>query len=198
MDKLIDGFRRFARDVYPTKRELFGKLAGGQAPSTLFITCSDSRIDPSLITQTEPGDLFVIRNAGNFIPAYGSEWGEAATVEYAVAVVGVTDVVVCGHSQCGAINALLTPGSTDKLPAVARWLEYAEAPAEGGETGEDRVPAAIQANVRHQLDNLRTHPSVADALQKGSLRLHGWVYDIGEGALFVLDPESDRFQKLDV
>ncbi len=128
MRKLIEGVERFRARAYPAREALFKKLAAGQSPSTLFITCSDSRVDPSLITQTEPGDLFVIRNAGNFVPAYGSEGeGVAASVEFAVVGLQVTDVVICGHSDCGAMKGLLKPEGLSGLPQVAAWLRHAQA-----------------------------------------------------------------------
>src|SRR5688572_18088766 len=128
MQKLVRGVDTFKKEVYARNKELFERLAEGQSPSTLFITCSDSRINPNQLTQTEPGEIFILRNAGNIVPARGHDGGgEAATIEYAVTALGVTDIVICGHSFCGAMKGLLHPSSLESLPAVRRWLEHAEA-----------------------------------------------------------------------
>src|SRR5688572_22576048 len=128
MQKLIEGLHHFQSQIFSSQRELFERLARGQTPDALFITCSDSRINPNLITQTEPGDLFIIRNAGNIIPPHGAaNGGEGATIEYAVAALGVKDIIVCGHSHCGAMKALLEPERLVNLPTVGAWLSHAEA-----------------------------------------------------------------------
>jgi carbonic anhydrase len=184
------GVERFTSHAFPELREHFAGLANSQAPSVLFITCSDSRVDPSLITQTLPGELFVLRNVGNLVPAHGVDTQSAAVVEYAVAVLGVKRIVVCGHSNCGAMNALLHPESVVDIPDVARWVEHA-APvrARVADVDEhDRWDAAIEASVRYQVELLQTHPSVITALDSGRLRIEGWVYDIGEGRVeFVVE-----------
>ncbi|HTE17721.1 MAG TPA: carbonic anhydrase, partial [Armatimonadota bacterium] len=128
MQKLIQGLHDFQANIFSSQRELFERLAHGQSPDALFITCSDSRINPNLITQTEPGELFILRNAGNIIPPHGAaNGGEGATIEYAVAALGVRDIIVCGHSHCGAMNGLLNLDSLGELPAVRQWLTHAEA-----------------------------------------------------------------------
>ena len=127
MEHLLRGVHQFHSQVFQRERDFFDKLAAGQSPSALFVTCSDSRVDPNLITQSGPGELFVLRNAGNLVPPYGaSNGGESATIEYAVAALGVRDIVVCGHSHCGAIKELLNPASTAELPLVTAWLKHAE------------------------------------------------------------------------
>src|SRR5262249_4796051 len=155
---------------------------------TLFITCSDSRINPNLITQTEPGDLFIIRNAGNILPPHGPYTsGEEATVEFAVAGLKVRDVIVCGHSHCGAVKGLLNPEKVAEMPAVAAWLKHAEPTwkiiSEKYRHLEDvaLLTAAIEENVLVQIENLRTYPPVAAALAEGRLKIHGWVYKIETG-----------------
>ncbi len=204
MKKLVDGVRRFRSEGYADRRELFAQLASGQAPRVLFVTCSDSRVAPHLITSSEPGDLFVIRNAGNLVPAHAAEGtGEEATVEYAVAALGVEHIIVCGHSGCGAMGGLLAPESLSALPSVASWLRHARPTAacvdatvpEGADHGR-RLEVAIETNVLRQLDNLKTHPSVAAALTRGAVKLHGWVYDIGTGAVRSYDPERQAFVEL--
>lgn len=204
MNELIEGVRRFQREVYPKHESLFEALAKGQQPSTLLITCSDSRIAPHLITHAAPGELFVIRNAGNLIPAYGAgASGEEATLEYAVSALGVADIIVCGHSGCGAMGGLLAPESLAGLPSVARWLEHARATREALNARhpelsdpEARLSLAVEINVLRQLDNLRTHPCVAAALTAGRIALHGWVYDIGSGRVRAYEPKAAAFVDL--
>ncbi|MCX5382823.1 carbonic anhydrase [Streptomyces sp. NBC_00083] len=182
MHDLAEGVARFRRDVLPAKADLFARLATAHHPATLFISCSDARVVPELITQSEPGDLFVIRTAGNLVPAYtpGAD-GVAAGIEYAVAVLGVTSVVVCGHSSCGAMTALAEHHDLGAVPAVADWLRHADA-APAHADGTDTA-ALVRGNVLAQLANLRTHPSVARALSEDRLTLHGWVYSIPTGAV---------------
>src|SRR5262249_5018996 len=188
MTRIIQGVIDFQRRVFGGKRSLFQRLGGGQKPLALFITCSDSRVNPNPLTQTEPGELFILRNAGNLVPAHGAPAnGEAATVEYAVAHLKVRDVILCGHSKCGAMAGPLAPEAVAAQPAVAGWLEHArdvlpEVEAAGaGLAPEDRLRLAIERNVLRQLEHLRTHPAVAEALAARTLRLHGWVYHFEKG-----------------
>jgi len=179
------GVERFAREAYTAHTTHFTELAEAQAPSTLFVTCSDSRVDPALITQTSPGELFVLRNVGNMVPAAGADAASAAVIEYAVSVLGVQRIVVCGHSNCGAMNGLLNPKSISHLTSVASWVEHA-APVRSqvADVPADlRWKAAIRANVEHQIDLLRTHRCVVESLSAGQLVIEGWFYDIGEGAI---------------
>jgi carbonic anhydrase len=203
MQKLVQGIHQFQANIFSTQRDQFRRLADGQQPVALFITCSDSRINPNLITQTEPGELFILRNAGNIIPPHGaSNGGEAATVEFAVAGLGIGDVVVCGHSHCGAMKGLLDPASLAGLPATAAWLGHAEATRRiMGEKyahleGAARHTAAVEENVLVQIENLRTHPTVAAALARGRLKLHAWVYKIETGEVFAYDPAQEQFLPL--
>jgi carbonic anhydrase len=204
MEKLLRGIHAFQREVFRSHEDFFARLARGQRPEALFITCSDSRIAPNLLTQTAPGDLFIMRNAGNLVPPYGAvHGGEAATLEYAIVALGIRDVIVCGHSDCGAMRALLDPSSCEQMPAVRRWLEHAEATrrvlASRYQTAEGAalLSAAIQENVLTQLENLRTHPAVAAALARRELHLHGWVYGIDSGDVFAFDPQQEQFVRLD-
>ncbi|MFG2639556.1 carbonic anhydrase [Streptomyces sp. NPDC048370] len=181
MSDLAEGVARFQRDVFPAKARLFGHLASHHAPHTLFIGCSDARVVPELITGSEPGELFVVRTAGNLVPAHQqSADGVAASVEYAVAALGVSRVVVCGHSACGAMTALAEGHDLDATPAVAGWLRHADV-LRARTLAPGDVPALVRQNVAAQLTNLATHPSVARALARNALTLHGWVYDIGTG-----------------
>ncbi|MEU1376099.1 carbonic anhydrase [Streptomyces triculaminicus] len=192
MHDLTDGVARFQRDVHPAKAELFARLATTHRPTTLFIGCSDARVVPELITQSEPGELFVVRTAGNLVPAYApGPDGIAASIEYAVAVLGVTDIVVCGHSACGAMTALAESHDLSTAPAIAGWLRFADASVARTAAEAPDVAALVRENVRAQLANLATHPSVARALAAGTVTLRGWVYDIASGAVEELDP-TDR------
>ncbi|MDH5642003.1 MAG: carbonic anhydrase [Nitrospira sp.] len=203
MKKLIEGFKKFQREVFSSKQDLFSRLARGQHPRALFITCSDSRIDPCLITQTDPGDLFILRNAGNLVPSYGTTIGSTiATIEYAVGVLGVKNIIVCGHTDCGVVKAILEPEQVGDLPAVKSWLLQAEATRRvvrenyGSLTGDALYVATTQENVRIQLKHLQTHPIVAAKLRNGSVDLHGWVYSIETGEVWAYDFDGDTFQSL--
>lgn len=203
MQKLIDGIHKFRSETFVPLQGLFEQLAKGQHPDTLFITCSDSRIDPNLLTRAKPGDLFILRNAGNIIPPHGaSNGGEAATVEFAVAALGVKDIIICGHSHCGAMRGLLQPEQVAALPAVSAWLSHAEMTRRiirekyQHLDGEDLLTATVEENVLVQLENLRTIPAVGARLVRGDLHLHGWVYKIETGEVFAYDIVSGQFVKL--
>ena len=205
MQKLVEGIHQFQTDIFSSKQRLFEGLIEGQAPLALFITCADSRIDPSLLTQTEPGELFILRNAGNIIPPFGQmNGGEAATIEYAVSVLGVKDIVLCGHSHCGAMTGLLQPDNLDNLTAVRGWLAYAEATQriirenyEHLTEPAARLTATVEENVLVQLEHLRTHPSVAAALARKDVTLHGWVYKFETGQVFAYDPSAGQFRPIE-
>lgn len=203
MQKLIQGIHSFQQTDFAPLQGLFEQLAHGQQPETLFITCSDSRIDPNLLTRSKPGDLFILRNAGNLVPPNGAgTGGEAATIEFAVAGLGVKDVIVCGHTHCGAVAGLLDPKKVDGLPAVREWLKHAEATERvvrenyADLSPDHMLTAAIEENVLVQLEHLRTLPSVAAKLVKGTLRLHGWVYKIETGEVYAFDPTDEQFVPL--
>jgi carbonic anhydrase len=202
MQDLVDGVLKFQREVFPERSELFRRLATEQHPRTLFIACSDSRVVPELLTQREPGHLFVIRNAGNIVPSYGPEpGGVSATIEYAITALGVTDVVVCGHADCGAMTAIASCKCLDHMPAVASWLRHADSAkaisqAKTHASDHERVDSMVHENVIAQLTNLQTHPSVALALAQKQLKLHGWVYDIETGSVETLDARSGHFVSL--
>ena len=190
LDTLKDGIRRFQEEIYKDRRDRYLKAASEpQRPHTLIITCADSRIDPEAVTQSGPGEVFVTRNIGNMVPAYGEMLGGvSAVIEYAVSALKVRHVVICGHSDCGAMKALLNPGSTAGMPAVAGWLANGKASLAVAESmGEKDAPPTrrldrlTEENVLMQLTHLKTHPSVAGALASGELTTSGWVYDIGSG-----------------
>lgn len=200
VNKIAAGVVRFQHDVYTKRQRLFRELAFGQSPEALFITCSDSRIDPNLITQTDPGELFICRNAGNIVPPHGLTTGAmTASIEFAVAVLEVPHIVVCGHSECGAMKGAMNPEMVAGLPHVRDWLGYSRAAVEVvREMGADldergRMLMLTEQNVVLQLNHLRTHPSVAAALAKKKLTLHGWVYDIKTGMVTAWDDSAERF-----
>ena len=200
MQKLIQGIHKFQNEVFSSQVELFRKLEKGQKPQVLFITCSDSRINPNLITQTEPGDLFIIRNAGNIVPAYGEHnSGEIATIEFAIDGLGIKDIIVCGHSHCGAMKGLLKPSIVESLPAMRNWLKNAETTRRimfdhyKHLEGEALLMATVEENVLMQIEHLKTHPSVASKLAKNQIRLHGWVYKFETGQIFKYESSTGQF-----
>lgn len=188
--KLDEGIRRFQETAFPARQKMFEKLAGGQSPKVLWITCADSRVDPLLITQMELGELFVHRNVGNMVPPYTQSYhGEAATIEFAVKVLGVQHVVVCGHFDCGAVKGCLNPSAVEALPAVREWLQLAGSLRKRVEKrlkhadDLERLERAIQQNALDQMEHLKTHPSVAEALAARRLQLHAWYYRIPTGEI---------------
>lgn len=204
MEKLVKGIHRFQADVFAPNRDFFRGLVDGQRPQALFITCSDSRMVPDLICQTDPGELFVLRNAGNIIPPYspGTPSGEAATIEYAIRGLGIRHIVVCGHTRCGAMQAVCEPASTAEMPRVRGWLEHAQAGHEIVCTcyphlnAETRWKVLTQENVLVQLEHLRTHPAAAAALAAGELKLHAWIYKMETGEVFAYDPVQGQYTPL--
>jgi carbonic anhydrase len=202
MDEIIAGVRSFQRDVYPQNWELFERLAKGQSPEALMITCSDSRVDPYLLTQAQPGKLFELRNAGNIVPRYGQlVGGVTATIEFAVVALCVPNIIVCGHSGCGAMAGLLNSEQLRGMPRVAEWLKHAAVvrdsmAAAGQLDAPDALERAVEANVIVQLDHLRTHPSVAENLNAGRINLHGWVYHIATGEVTAYNQEQGAFVPL--
>jgi carbonic anhydrase len=190
LKELKAGIRRFRTETYPKNEETYLQVGREpQRPHALFVACADSRIDPELITQSGPGGLFVMRNIGNLIPAYGEMLGGvSAVVEYAVMALKVQHVVVCGHSDCGAMAALMKPELLTEMPAVKNWMNNAAAAmsvaksmAKANEGPSEFVRRLTEENVLLQVQHLRTHPSVAGAMARGELTISGWVYDIGKG-----------------
>lgn len=192
LDQLKAGIRRFQTEVYPKQSAEYEYAATHpQTPHSLVITCSDSRIDIETVTGSKPGEIFVARNVGNIVPEYGTSGdGIAAVVEYAVTALKVKQVVVCGHSDCGAMKALKAGGKPDGLPAVTNWL------ANGASAGDSNpeLPALTEKNVLLQLEHLQTHPAVKKGLSDGTLHLSGWVYDIATGDVRVHTQQSGKFE----
>lgn len=203
LEQLKAGIRRFQTGVYPDQAEMYRRAASEpQEPHTFFIACADSRIEPEIITQTKAGELFVLRNIGNMIPAYGEMMGGvSAVVEYAVSLVKVKHIVVCGHADCGAMKGLLAPESVSALPAVKNWLTNAAAAlgvAEALGAKHQGMPVELirrltEQNVLLQIQHLRTHPSVAAAMAREELTISGWVYEIGTGEVRIWEDDVRGF-----
>ncbi|MGO4699937.1 carbonic anhydrase [Dyella sp. 2RAB6] len=204
MERLLEGFEHFRRTVFPEQRELFKKLATGQSPHTLFITCADSRVMPEMIFSALPGEIFVYRNIGNIVPPYAQHVsGVVAAIEYAVKVLQVKHIVICGHSDCGAMKGLLAPAKVAHMPSVAAWLKHADVAryvvAENSPhlQGEEALRRVTEENVVGQLEHLRTLPAVAAAMANGSVSIHGWLYDIALAELRAFDAHSGHFVMID-
>ena len=206
MDGILNGVSRFRCEVFPQQQSLYRRLVSdGQRPNTLVISCADLRVVPELITQSGPGDLFVCRNVGNIVPPFSeANGGVSSVIEYAVVALGVRDILVCGHSDCGAMKALLKPAALEDMPNVRAWLRHSHAahsvvctayPSQLG----DREAARIMAleNVVAQIQHLRTHPCVAARVATGELSLHGWFFDLETGDVLALDGEGGSFVRVD-
>ena len=205
MQKLIAGVRRFQSEIFPAERERYEAMAvRKQRPLAVFVTCSDSRVMPRVFTDCEPGDLFFVRNAGNIVPPHGAQvGGEAATIEYAVSELEIREIIVCGHSQCGAMAAMLEhPDELEKLPNVRSWLHHADATRYIVRhkykhlSGAEREIAAIEENVLVQINNLSTHPLIASLLATDELKVYGWYFDIATAQVHQYDPRTGRFEPL--
>jgi carbonic anhydrase len=200
MPRFAEGVLRFQDEVFPEKKSLFERLSQGQQPEALFFTCSDSRIETAMITQTDPGELFVCRNAGNIVPPHTNQTGAmTASLEFAMAVLKVPHIVICGHTECGAMKGAMNPDSLTALPHVREWLSYSQAAVQiadelgAGMSEAERVRIVTEQNVVLQLQHLRTHPTVAVRLAKKEVTLHGWVYDIKTGEVSAYDAHSESF-----
>jgi len=201
MQKLLSGLRKFQSTYVPSHKALLAELAKGQHPRVLFISCADSRVDPTIITQADIGDLFVIRNAGNIIPPFeATNGGEGATIEYAIAALDIKQIIVCGHTSCGAMKGLLQLGELEeKMPLVYAWLRHTEATRRlvdehyGQLDKKERLDVLVQENVLTQIENLRTYPVIHSRLRRGDLSIHAWVYNIQSGAVLAYDSEHHAF-----
>jgi len=208
MKKIVKGVLNFRQNVYPENKDLFGTLATGQSPKVLFITCSDSRIDPNLLTDTDPGDLFICRNAGNIVPPHSKETGGmTASIEYAVAVLGIRHIIICGHTDCGAIKGALDLSAVEGLPHVKEWLGHCRSAMEivrernnlpsNHCLGHEHLNEAIEENVLQQVQHFRTHPTVAAKLATGKIEIHGWIYNIKNGSIRCCDQNDTEFREFD-
>jgi carbonic anhydrase len=197
------GVAKFQAEIFPAQRELFERLRRGQEPLALFVTCADSRVNPNLVTQTDPGEIFIERNPGNMIPPYVEfVGGVTAGVEYAMLALKVPLIVVCGHTDCGVMKALLRPGQVEGMPGVQRWMTHGFAARalmlrKFGEVPEaEQLRRMTEFNVLGQIEHLKTHPSVHSRLHKGEIAIRGWVYDIGDGSIREANPENGQFELL--
>jgi len=200
MARFASGVKEFQKNAFPSRQQMFERLAEGQSPEALFITCSDSRVDPNLITQTEPGELFICRNAGNIVPPHTNHTGAmTASIEFAVGALNVPHIVVCGHTGCGAMKGALDPESLKEFPHVHEWISYAKAALltlreqHPDATEAEKLDLMIQENVILQMVHLRTHPYVASRLSAGRTEIHGWVYDIRSGGVIAYCDDSKKF-----
>jgi carbonic anhydrase len=204
MPNFAAGVVRFQNEVFPAKRAFFEELSLGQSPEAFFLTCSDSRIETAMITQSQPGDLFICRNAGNIVPPHSTNTGGiTASLEYAVSVLKVPHIVICGHTNCGAMQSALSGEGLDDLPHVKQWLSFSKAAVDvvnalgTNLSPESRMQMLLEKNVILQIQHLKTHPSVAVRLAKSNLQLHGWVYDIKTGEVLAYDEGKDQFSPVD-
>jgi len=202
MRKLLKGLHKFQSSYFPANQEIFEQLAEGQKPRVLFITCSDSRIVPHLITQSGVGELFVIRNAGNLVPPFGAaNGGEGAAIEYAIHALGIEQVIICGHSNCGAMKGLLKLEKLrTEMPLVYEWLQHAESTRRliienyADTKGEELVAITMAENVVTQIENLKTYPVIRSKLHQNKMSIYGWIYDIETGEVLAYNPETDEFE----
>ena len=199
--RILKGVAAFQTEVYPAQRALFEGLKGGQYPLALFVTCADSRVVPNLIMQTGPGEIFIERNPGNLVPHYGEfVGGVSAGVEYAMLVLKVPLVIICGHTDCGVMKALLHPEEAQGLPAMQEWMRHASEVSHrlrrdhADADDKEKLRLLTQYNVLAQIENLRSHPSVHSRLLSGEVEVRGWVYDIGDGSVWAANPESGKFE----
>jgi carbonic anhydrase len=198
--RILNGVSTFQSEVYPAQRSRFESLKHGQRPIAFFISCADSRVVPSLITQTGPGDVFIEQNPGNLVPQYGElVGGVSAGVEYAMLVLKVPLVIICGHTDCGVMKALLHPEKAQGMPGLQEWMRHAAAVQHrvlrdhSDATEDEKLRLLAEYNVLSQIEHLKSHPSVHSRILKGEVEIRGWVYDIGDGSIRAADPESGRF-----
>jgi carbonic anhydrase len=201
--RVLEGLTLFQQLAYPRHKDLFERLAKNQTPQAVFIACSDSRVVPNLMVQAEPGDLFIIRNAGNIVPPAGSSYGgTTASLEYAIVALGIRDVILCGHSNCGAMQGVLHPERLERMPAVRQWVSYADrarrAAVEAHPRADDEalLEYVVDYNVIAQVRNILTFPFVRPLVERNELEIYGWVYDIASGRVKGLDASGRRFVPL--
>lgn len=203
--RIVEGVRKFQRDVYPAQRELFERLKHRQEPIAMFFTCADSRILPSVLLQTGPGEIFTERTPGNIVPKYSDHvGGVTASMEFAVLALRVPLIIVCGHTDCGVVKALLEPERASGMPALQSWMRHSLPARErllrehqdDARSKEEKLKLLTEYNVLTQLENLKTHPAVESRYASGELALEGWIYDIGDGSVRSVQADSGRFELL--
>jgi carbonic anhydrase len=202
--RIAQGVAKFQSEIFPAQREMFERLRRRQDPLALFVTCADARVVPNLFTQTEPGEIFIERNPGNMVPPYVEfVGGVTAGVEYAMVALKVPVIVVCGHTDCGVMKALLHPEQVEGMPGVEKWMSHASEARQrvlrefGNASEDERMRRMTECNVLCQIANLKTHPSVWTRLLNGEVEIRGWVYDIGDGSIWEALSENGRFEMLD-
>ncbi len=206
MDRLLNGIKEFQLNYYREEEKSFKALANSQSPEVLFFSCSDSRVDPNVITQSKPGDLFIVKNVGSIIPDCSPHWKKSCTgaaIEFALQALSVSDIVVCAHSDCGAMKALYKePEAFKDSPNLQEWVKTA-IPAKGdidamndGATFKKLIEITTKEHIVESLANLKTYPIVAEAIKKGKLNLHGWYYDIGNGSVHTYNSDADSFDRI--
>lgn len=205
LQKIVSGVAKFQREIFPGQRVLFEELKHQQHPIATFFTCADSRIIPNLLLQTGPGEIFTERTPGNIVPRYSDHvGGVTASMEFAVMVLRVPLIIICGHSDCGVMKALLEPEQTGSMPALQSWMRHALPARErllrenSNLPKEEKLRRLTEYNVLTQMENLRSHPAIESALAKGTLAIEGWVYDIGRGTVSAANAESGRFEPLSI
>ena len=203
LSRITRGVGKFQSEVFPSQREMFERLRGRQDPLALFITCADARVVPNLFTQTDPGDIFIERNPGNMVPPYVEFVGGVTSgVEYAMLALKIPVIVVCGHTDCGVMKALLNPELAKGMPGVQKWMSHGLTACERmlhkyeDASEQERLKRLTEYNVLEQIENLKTHPSVEMGLQKGEIEIRGWVYDIGDGSIREANPTTGEFELL--
>ncbi len=201
--RIARGVAKFQSEIFPAQRELFERLRRGQDPLALFITCADSRVNPNLVTQTDPGEIFIERNPGNMVPPYVEfVGGVTAGVEYAMLALKVPLIVVCGHTDCGVMKALLHPEQVVGMPGVQSWMSHGLAARDrmlhkfSEASEDDQLRHMTELNVLAQIEHLKTHPSVSSRLRNGEIEIRGWVYDIGDGSIREANPDTGKFELL--
>ena len=209
MRKLIEGIIEFRRNGQKDYRKSFGWLAQGQAPDTLFIACSDSRVVPNTFASTNPGDLFVLRNPGNLIPPCGHDGrstgdeAEAAAIEFSVLTLNVSDIIVCGHSECGAMRQLYENRKNVTLPNLKSWLRHGDPAVEEFRSGgalDKKVSEEnqlSQLNVLLQMENVKSYPAVSKRFEEGTLKIHGWWFDIAKADVYSYEKNHNKFILID-
>ncbi len=203
LTKIVSGVSKFQREVFPERRKLFEDLEHQQHPIAMFFTCADSRILPAMLLQTGPGEVFTERTPGNIVPKYSDHvGGVTASMEYAIMVLHVPLIIICGHTDCGVMKALLQPEQTAGMPALQSWMRHSLGAREHllrdnpGSSKAEQLRLITEYNVLTQMENLRTHPAVEARLVSGELEIHGWIYDIARGAIAAFDPQTGRFEAL--
>lgn len=201
--RIVSGVAKFQADVFPARRQEFEQMSHQQHPIATFFTCADSRILPAMLLQTKAGEIFTERTPGNIVPRYSDHvGGVTASMEYAVMVLRVPLIIICGHTDCGVMKAMLAPEQTSGMPALQTWMRHALAARERllrdhpDASNEEKLRLITEYNVLEQLENLKTHPAVEAGMAKGELEIQGWIYDIGGGSVSVADPQSGVFHPL--